>query len=116
MIRRPPRSTRTDTLFPYTTLFRSGLGTGRDAAQSGRRRAAADLGTGRDLELFAASVRALVFHDQGCARAVALRDVPQRQPLYPSTAEGRRFGADSRAAQLLQIGRASGRENGCQYV
>src|SRR3546814_6502003 len=26
MIRRPPRSTRTDTLFPYTTLFRSVLG------------------------------------------------------------------------------------------
>src|SRR3546814_4640442 len=26
MIRRPPRSTRTDTLFPYTTLFRSLLG------------------------------------------------------------------------------------------
>src|SRR3546814_12032517 len=25
MLRRPPRSTRTDTLFPYTTLFRSGL-------------------------------------------------------------------------------------------
>src|SRR3546814_8593466 len=25
MRRRPPRSTRTDTLFPYTTLFRSGL-------------------------------------------------------------------------------------------
>src|SRR3546814_18042926 len=30
MIRRPPRSTRTDTLFPYTTLFRSGR-----AAQAG---------------------------------------------------------------------------------
>src|SRR3546814_7680898 len=30
MIRRPPRSTRTDTLFPYTTLFRSdGRGTSR---------------------------------------------------------------------------------------
>src|SRR3546814_8824020 len=29
MIRLPPRSTRTDTLFPYTTLFRSRLG-GRD--------------------------------------------------------------------------------------
>src|SRR3546814_1391763 len=30
MIRRPPRSTRTDTLFPYTTLFRSHVsGTGR---------------------------------------------------------------------------------------
>src|SRR3546814_15945636 len=26
MIRRPPRSTRTDTLFPYTTLFRSDAG------------------------------------------------------------------------------------------
>src|SRR3546814_6375370 len=26
MIRRPPRSTRTDTLFPYTTLFRSVVG------------------------------------------------------------------------------------------
>src|SRR3546814_2403796 len=31
MIRRPPRSTRTDTLFPYTTLFRSGTADlGRD--------------------------------------------------------------------------------------
>src|SRR3546814_14447405 len=28
MIRRPPRSTRTDTLFPYTTLFRSVAGSG----------------------------------------------------------------------------------------
>src|SRR3546814_3854541 len=28
MIRRPPRSTRTDTLFPYTTLFRSPLPVG----------------------------------------------------------------------------------------
>src|SRR3546814_8288587 len=28
MIRRPPRSTRTDTLFPYTTLFRSNAGSG----------------------------------------------------------------------------------------
>src|SRR3546814_16502565 len=27
MLRRPPRSTRTDTLFPYTTLFRSGKAT-----------------------------------------------------------------------------------------
>src|SRR3546814_4528227 len=29
MIRRPPRSTRTDTLFPYTTLFRSARGRAR---------------------------------------------------------------------------------------
>src|SRR3546814_17247802 len=30
MIRRPPRSTRTDTLFPYTTLFRSICGINRN--------------------------------------------------------------------------------------
>src|SRR3546814_9159017 len=32
MIRRPPRSTRTDTLFPYTTLFRSAAMTAPPAA------------------------------------------------------------------------------------
>src|SRR3546814_6225977 len=49
MIRRPPRSTRTDTLFPYTTLFRSpspelehrhagdGGGRGRDPQPGDRR-------------------------------------------------------------------------------
>src|SRR3546814_6228890 len=34
MIRRPPRSTRTDTLFPYTTLFRSRDPATRSAARS----------------------------------------------------------------------------------
>src|SRR3546814_4338059 len=42
MIRRPPRSTRTDTLFPYTTLFRSGDEVrswfGDDEAERRRRR------------------------------------------------------------------------------
>src|SRR3546814_3477483 len=33
MIRRPPRSTRTDTLFPYTTLFRSVVGQRADRDQ-----------------------------------------------------------------------------------
>src|SRR3546814_11054094 len=39
MIRRPPRSTRTDTLFPYTTLFRSGEVSSRFATnlQPGRK-------------------------------------------------------------------------------
>src|SRR3546814_2904208 len=46
MIRRPPRSTRTDTLFPYTTLFRSierseGFATGAGDM-------AVDIGTRRD--------------------------------------------------------------------
>src|SRR3546814_2603734 len=43
MIRRPPRSTRTDTLFPYTTLFRSrrrgNNGSGRGCRRAARRQA-----------------------------------------------------------------------------
>src|SRR3546814_2024478 len=39
MIRRPPRSTRTDTLFPYTTLFRSVIFGSQEAMDlSGRKR------------------------------------------------------------------------------
>src|SRR3546814_9851020 len=37
MIRRPPRSTRTDTLFPYTTLFRSVVQQHRDIEHAPRR-------------------------------------------------------------------------------
>src|SRR3546814_4052865 len=37
MIRRPPRSTRTDTLFPYTTLFRSLCRAGRFVPVGARR-------------------------------------------------------------------------------
>src|SRR3546814_5463096 len=54
MIRRPPRSTRTDTLFPYTTLFRSGLCT--SAEQRGGRR-----------ETFDRALRD--FHDPGPRRS-----------------------------------------------
>src|SRR3546814_15473325 len=36
MIRRPPRSTRTDTLFPYTTLFRSWESAPPQASPAGR--------------------------------------------------------------------------------
>src|SRR3546814_18631199 len=39
MIRRPPRSTRTDTLFPYTTLFRSRGRLHRARLSPSRRRA-----------------------------------------------------------------------------
>src|SRR3546814_2265370 len=49
MIRRPPRSTRTDTLFPYTTLFRSRPG--------GSVRGVGDLDAGR-LDPVADGVRA----------------------------------------------------------
>src|SRR3546814_10520827 len=43
MIRRPPRSTRTDTLFPYTTLFRS-TARGRRTASCGARAASRPCG------------------------------------------------------------------------
>src|SRR3546814_17079022 len=48
MIRRPPRSTRTDTLFPYTTLFRSGTvlvdaGAGRTLLLQGAQGVVGDL-------------------------------------------------------------------------
>src|SRR3546814_3427814 len=50
MIRRPPRSTRTDTLFPYTTLFRSDEARLDQAVRSallGRQLSPADDGIGR---------------------------------------------------------------------
>src|SRR3546814_2809214 len=47
MIRRPPRSTRTDTLFPYTTLFRSATSRLIDTVnQSKAALAAAEAGVG----------------------------------------------------------------------
>src|SRR3546814_10454985 len=47
MIRRPPRSTRTDTLFPYTTLFRSPV-----LQQPIERHGVAEFGKRRPLALF----------------------------------------------------------------
>src|SRR3546814_4285528 len=66
MIRRPPRSTRTDTLFPYTTLFRS-IGDGQNARHdlsryAARRRpvAKAEEGVGFKEELADAARRARI--------------------------------------------------------
>src|SRR3546814_9711055 len=67
MIRRPPRSTRTDTLFPYTTLFRSiGLARGhrhivghRDGKDAGNRVAVGDFRLrGRETEIQSLGVAA----------------------------------------------------------
>src|SRR3546814_7727590 len=65
MIRRPPRSTRTDTLFPYTTLFRSPAANpvgGRDHAL---RRRLDRRGAARRAD---AAGRDLVFHAPGQGR------------------------------------------------
>src|SRR3546814_13854968 len=67
MLRRPPRSTRTDTLFPYTTLFRS-------AGQAGGE------GDGvlfSDADIKIASRKALLEVDQAAAFAPGRRDTDQ---------------------------------------
>src|SRR3546814_7131871 len=78
MIRRPPRSTRTDTLFPYTTLFRAFLVAQRElrALAFGDVGAHADEGAGARVLLLhqvPAPVRPGVFADGG-AVAQALGD------------------------------------------
>src|SRR3546814_4342157 len=55
MIRRPPRSTRTDTLFPYTTLFRSCMKAAPRGALRGERRGVVAV-SGRSI----AAARALI--------------------------------------------------------
>src|SRR3546814_19805579 len=65
MIRRPPRSTRTDTLFPYTTLFRSigeGECAGRTFALGAKRKAF--LTEVAHEEALSGQFIALVFSDQ----------------------------------------------------
>src|SRR3546814_17954326 len=100
MHRRPPRSTRTDTLFPYTTLFRSWLASiiMRTNAQQG---ILLNVGVG----IVGAFLAGLVL-----------------SPLLglPSILAGRfSLGAlltSLLGAVILQIGRASCRERVCQYV
>src|SRR3546814_18254605 len=100
MIRRPPRSTRTDTLFPYTTLFRSDLG-------AGRRPSVAEL----DDDPFSRMIEHGVVTDQIDIQQIydARRTIEARTAalaaLRHTQAEGR-----------TKIGRASCRERVCQYV
>src|SRR3546814_15392375 len=62
-IRRPPRSTRTDTLFPYTTLFRSALGSeDRDHGFARRALGADGAGSGEPFPARAAEAQAPAAH------------------------------------------------------
>src|SRR3546814_5559143 len=74
MIRRPPRSTRTDTLFPYTTLFRSAVH-GRPE-NDGRRQRARVRPLGREIRL-RRHARALLRRRPRMRRAG--RQVPDRR-------------------------------------
>src|SRR3546814_402841 len=87
LIRRPPRSTRTDTLFPYATLFRSAGGGGRgvqDRDARARSRAAAHRGgvrrRGRATDC---RLRRL------CRRAAPVRQADRRASVDPGA--DRRF-------------------------
>src|SRR3546814_7803398 len=68
MIRRPPRSTRTDTLFPYTTLFRSKKKGDGDPSPSSRSAAADGRPGGHPPALFSGARRRLL---QGIDRHVS---------------------------------------------
>src|SRR3546814_15940804 len=103
MIRRPPRSTRTDTLFPYTTLFRSlvdvvpYLPIARNRNQL-------------RLELAAEDARRRIARDAGerpAAQGAVDVDVAVGEELRPRTDRGERHG---------ETGRASCRERVCTYV
>src|SRR3546814_14558885 len=110
MLRRPPGSTRTDTLFPYTTLFRSRL----DAA----RIEVAKVLEGEHQRLDALCGIAVTLFESaeeaGLQRAVeVVEDVGHE--LVRVAAVGLRQVRHERVAQGAQIGRATGRERGWKY-
>src|SRR3546814_21081460 len=109
MLRRPPRSTRTDTLFPYTTLFRSNLALLRRArAEAGA--AGADLVVATEMAITGYPTEDLVLKPmflEAAQNAIAA--------LAADTAAGGQ-GLIVVGPRRPAIGRASGRDSGCQYV
>src|SRR3546814_13119900 len=111
MIRRPPRSTRTDTLFPYTSLFRSGKRLTIHYPLR-RRRRANRLVEGRDLGRPASALDADDF--QAVAKhnvADAFDDQHPAIRTCRSAVDGRFDPLNDEAGDT--IGRASCRESGC---
>src|SRR3546814_14633282 len=80
MIRRPPRSTRTDTLFPYTTLFRSTAPSGGAAADRANACAASGCDHRAD-----SSAR---FHTYSGCCASAAASPPPKQAAKPASPRG----------------------------
>src|SRR3546814_16625759 len=114
MIRRPPRSTRTDTLFPYTTLFRSPELILDFATLTG----AARVALGPDLPALFANDDALA--DALCEAGGNVDDPIWRLPLWAPYAEMLKSDIadlnNSAEGGFAEIGRASCRESVCQYV
>src|SRR3546814_10954304 len=113
MIRRPPRSTRTDTLFPYTTLFRSAEAAvrARVAAKTTASAAIAERhgGIAVAVDLAAIILRALRLVGQ---QVIGLGDVGEflRRLGIVLVLVGVQFLGG------FEIGRAACRERVCQYV
>src|SRR3546814_19338351 len=107
MIRRPPRSTRTDTLFPYTTLFRAlqrghEVLAGRELLEGQRRVRVGAEATGHE------------HPEAGLDRAIG--QGPVRRD-HADVVEHRLAAVGVAAREVdLEIGRASCRESVCQYV
>src|SRR3546814_13393513 len=107
MIRRPPRSTRTDTLFPYTTLFRSIVGVLRNNGATLQLLGtfAAPAGTNVQINAAIGYVNGLLI--AGTAGTALINSVPTL--LSGGTANAAAFGP-------LKIGRESCRDRVCQCV
>src|SRR3546814_20647967 len=79
MIQLPPRSTRTDTLFPYPTLFRSIFDRGVQRVETGRKRRQA-----RRIERLLESERDIVGHGIGSCLRTPHRARPRRSEEHTS--------------------------------
>src|SRR3546814_12205162 len=115
MIRRPPRSTRTDTLFPYTTLFRSEVG-GCDPDPGGCSGECAfrfaDIGPATDEGGAVADGQRLPDCRDNGAFIELCRIISRR----PAEQDGEAVKSSLTAAFKRGIGRASCRERVCPYV
>src|SRR3546814_14802103 len=110
MIRRPPRSTRTDTLFPYTTLFRSIEKTGRKAIALPGDISSEDF----CVDLVKNTADALDGLDIVCN--VAGKQVAKSNIREITTEQFDQTFKTNVYAMFWKIGRASCRERVCQYV
>src|SRR3546814_19812625 len=105
MIRRPPRSTRTDTLFPYTTLFRSldrirlPVGLNLDVAP---------------IDIISSEVRGQLAAEPAALRADFIIGQAVRAGAFGNDEVARVDGAGDAGARV-EIGRASWRDRVCQY-
>src|SRR3546814_18089650 len=108
MLRRPPKSTRTDTLCPYTPLFRSGS------------RMLAGVEAMLGLALFERSSRGTEPTQAGVSVVRFARDVLAQYERTREEIDAAASGAAGRALvgsmAVAEIGRASCRERVCQYV